>query len=136
MNERITEGNEMLLFCSDTKEAMEKVLSNMIKTRPLKEVYYKPYLKTKGVGFKAPLGGVSVDFNDIYPEAEIGDFAYFEFDIIPMYSLDVLLNVRGEGEIIPVSRRLAETSVVSSAFSAGNLKSYKGTGSSATWILM
>ena len=99
MNERITEGNEMLLFCSDTKEAMEKVLSNMIKTRPLKEVYYKPYLKMKGVGFKAPLGGVSVDFNDIYPEAEIGDFAYFEFDIIPMYSLDVLLNVRGEGEI-------------------------------------
>lgn len=123
MNERIEKGNEMLLACCDTKQVMEKVLSNMIKTRPLTDIYYKPCMKQKGVGFNEPLGGILVDFNEIYPEAEIGDFAYFEFDIIPMHSLDVLINVYGEGEIEYNGKRLVaafkDKTEPESAFSFG-----------------
>jgi len=75
------------------------IVENTLKTRPKKEIYYMPCKKQKGVYYKAPLQELVVDFNEIYADAEEGDFAYFEFDIVPMHELEVLINVKGDAEI-------------------------------------
>jgi len=99
MNEKILSGDEMINLTQDIKTVRDIIVENTLKTRPKKEIYYMPCKKQKGVYYKAPLQELVVDFNEIYADAEEGDFAYFEFDIVPMHELEVLINVKGDAEI-------------------------------------
>ena len=59
--------------CNSNEEILRKIYENMIETRPAKPVRYEPCTLNEYVSDKLV---VELDFKQIYPEAQDGDFAF------------------------------------------------------------
>ena len=58
----------------NTEQVMRKLLNRYIKANPEETLYYRAYTDD---GLRRERSGVfAVDFNQIFPEAEFGDYAY------------------------------------------------------------
>lgn len=77
-----------------TKEIIGKVAENMLKTRPRKEVVYRPFIKNEAVT-RRPLSTVDVDLRKIYPQAADGDTAKVKTILKIPYPNSVILGFWG-----------------------------------------
>ncbi len=95
MNEKVTDGNSISEYTQNPIEVIEKVYSNAMKTRGEYPITYRPYKKSNYVKFSSPLGWACINLDEIYPDADKGDFAYVDFCISCVQDGALHLNVAG-----------------------------------------
>lgn len=93
MNEKITEGQAMILNGYDRRKVLGRIVDNALRTRSVKQVSYRPFLDCSGVGFTRTLGSQKVNLEIIYPRAEVGDGVIADFNIACEQDEIIYLNV-------------------------------------------
>lgn len=83
-----------MIFDIKVKEHFKKIADNMLLTRPIKEVSYRPFIKMNGVSKKI-LSFMTVDLDEIYPDAKIGDFAYVKTKLSVPFEKEIAVSVKG-----------------------------------------
>ncbi len=77
------------------KSFMEKILNHMVKTRPMTDIVYRPYYIQKGVRQKAVLGGISIDFTEIFGGSQPDKKIFVKSFAKSLKTEEALLNITG-----------------------------------------
>ncbi|MBQ8816753.1 MAG: glycoside hydrolase family 88 protein [Lachnospiraceae bacterium] len=93
MNEKIAQGQEMILANNSIETVISTIMEHALFTRPQKQVYYRPYQACKGVGFTRTLSSQLVNLAEIYPDAQVGDGVFADFHIVCEADETIYLNV-------------------------------------------
>ena len=93
MNEKISQGQEMILANNSIETVISTVMEHALITRPQKQVYYRPYKACRGTQFTRTLGSQLVNLAEIYPDAQVGDGVFTDFHIVCEADETIYLNI-------------------------------------------
>ena len=93
MNEKIAPGQSIASISPDITTVINRISLQALSSRGKKEVTYRPYRKIPGVNFERPLSFCTVDFAQVYPQAQEGDEACCDFFIFCSETADIYLNI-------------------------------------------
>ena len=80
-------------------EYIKLTADNMIKTRPKKEVIYRPFLAQKGVRNLKALSFDRIDLSEYYPDAAEGDYVYLRVGMTSEHTQKIAATVSGNVEL-------------------------------------
>ena len=75
-------------------ELVKRISDNMLRTRPDKNIVYRPYIKYDALE-RRPLSYVTVDAGKLYPDAKNGDMVRVGTIIDVPYPNEAMLGVKG-----------------------------------------
>ena len=93
----------------DLYQYIELIADNMIKTRPQKEVIYRPYLQQPWIRNLPVLSFDRIDLAKKYPEAEDGSFVYVKVGLTSEHRQKILVCVAGNTELIYKNEKIFES---------------------------
>ncbi len=96
----------------DYKKYIEHIADNMIKTRPMKDVDYRPYLAQKGVKNLTELYFDEISLEEYYPEAQEGDFVYLRVGMTSETEKELVATVAGNVELFYRGKSILKTKTV------------------------
>ena len=85
------------------KQKLNTICDNMIKTRPVKPVVFRPYIKSKFVQ-RELRKGIKIKLNEYYRNASNGDYVYVYVNIKSQYSTKVVLTANGASSYVVNNR--------------------------------
>lgn len=96
VNVKMNEKDSVLNTANSFEEISLTVLGNLMKTRPVKEPMWKPYIFMEEISYrKERKHDIYFDMKKIYPEAKTGDVAYVSGNIEIEKDYTVWINVTG-----------------------------------------
>lgn len=78
-------------------ELIKRITDNMLKTRPEKEVVYRPFIRYDAL-MRKPLSCVTVDLDKFYPDAEVGDIVRVGTVTEVPHPGDAILGIEGDAK--------------------------------------
>lgn len=91
------------------KKYIEHIADNMISTRPMKEVDYRPFLAQKGVRNLTELYFDEISLDEYYPEAQEGDFVYLRVGMTSDSEKEIVATVAGNAELFYKGESILKT---------------------------
>lgn len=91
------------------KQYIELIADNMIKTRPEKEVDYRPFLAQKGVKNMPVLYFDEISLDEYYPGAQDGDFVFLRVGMTSDAEAEIVATVAGNAELFYGGQRILKT---------------------------
>ncbi len=94
------------------KTSIEKKLNHLVKTRPMTEVVYRPYYIQKGIRQKAVLGGITINFTEIFGENQPYKKVFIKTYVQSLKTEEAFLNVAGSHSAVWFENNLLEPETV------------------------
>lgn len=97
------------------KDYIELIADNMIRTRPMKNMVYRPCIQQKGISSLPDLSFDKIDLSKYYPEAKEGDYVYLRVGLTSDRTQEIVATVAGNVEIFYDGKQILKTRQVESA---------------------